>query len=71
MFIVAASTSVPLTVTGLPPSFAPAMSMSVFFAVVVLELFCAAVLSTRLMVTVSPTRRATEFSNSGTSWPAW
>ncbi len=47
------------------------MSMVVFLEVLVLELFCAAVLSCRLMVTVSPTRLATEFSNSATSRPAW
>jgi len=49
--------------------FGPGNAMSVALLVLVLELFCAAVLSTRLIVTVSPTRRATAFSNSGRSPP--
>ena len=61
----------PCTVTGRPAMVGPGSSMLVDLLVVVLELLDALVRSLSRMVSVSPTRRATAFSNSATSCPAW
>jgi hypothetical protein len=63
--------SVPFAVTGRPAMVGPGISTEVLLLVDVLELFDALVRSLKRMVSVSPTRRATEFSNSAMSWPAW
>ena len=57
----------PFTVTGRPAIVGPGRSIDVALLVVVLELFEALVRSTSRMVTMSPTWRAVEFSNSATS----
>ena len=56
--------------TGRPAMIGPGMSTFVDFLVVVLELFDAFVRSFSRTVSVSPTRRATAFSNNATSCPA-
>jgi hypothetical protein len=61
----------PFAVTGRPAIVGPGISIFVDLLVEVVELFDALVRSLRRMVSVSPTRRATEFSNNATSWPAW
>ena len=60
---------VPWAVTARPPMVGPGNSMLVALLVVVLELFEALVFSFNRIVSVSPTRRATAFSNNATSWP--
>jgi hypothetical protein len=67
LFSMLAESSLPPIDSGEPARMGAVMSTDVSFAVVVLELFCAAVFSDRMMVTVSPTRWATWFSNSGRS----
>ena len=60
----------PFTVTGRPAMVGPGMSIVGRLLVEVLELFEALVRSFERIVSVSPTRRATAFSNSATSCPA-
>src|SRR5882757_7060733 len=61
----------PWSVAAAPRRVIPGSVSVVAFAVFVVALFLAAVDSLRTIVTMSPTRRATGFSNKATSRPTW